>query len=385
MDDDLTAPNERPSYWLEACEDISCDDLIHDFEDFGSAPSIATPLVPEPTSVTSLLEGRASLDPSFFGGIDRILDSIKHGGEPDCGTNGFHQCLLADQNEDATSMSNVLRHKSKNVKSDVSLQLQDANDENIAGRIKCEGEHQSKFRYDDDRDCHHFHGKNCGNGKRARLGDYCNEKKGWVRIGTRKRPHEGDDDYQRDRVRRKEERQHGIRKDLDLGEVRGYWERDKDNNEMVFRLGSWEADRNREANVVGTKSSLSDANIQNKVEGPKEKLKLPEEQARRYQLEVLEQAKKKNTIAFLETGAGKTLIAVLLIKGVCLDMQRDNKKMLAVFLVPKVPLVYQQAEVIRESTGYHVGRYCGEMGQDFWDARRWHREFETKQMSPVTT
>lgn len=41
----------------------------------------------------------------------------------------------------------------------------------------------------------------------------------------------------------------------------------------------------------------------------------------------------------------------------------------------------QQAEVIRERTGYQVGHYCGEMGQDFWDARRWQREFETKQVA----
>ena len=43
-------------------------------------------------------------------------------------------------------------------------------------------------------------------------------------------------------------------------------------------------------------------------------------------------------------------------------------------------LYFQQAEVIRERTGYQVGHYCGEMGQDFWDARRWQREFETKQV-----
>ncbi|KAL9274358.1 Endoribonuclease Dicer homolog 1-like protein [Drosera capensis] len=68
------------------------------------------------------------------------------------------------------------------------------------------------------------------------------------------------------------------------------------------------------------------------------KARIPEERARQYQLDVLEQAKQKNTIAFLETGAGKTLIAILLVK---------------------------QAEVIRAQTGYSVGHYCGEMGQDF--------------------
>lgn len=44
----------------------------------------------------------------------------------------------------------------------------------------------------------------------------------------------------------------------------------------------------------------------------------------------------------------------------------------------------QQAEVIREQTGYQVGHYCGEMGQDFWDARRWQREFETKQVASTS-
>ncbi|PNX70274.1 endoribonuclease dicer 1-like protein [Trifolium pratense] len=38
-----------------------------------------------------------------------------------------------------------------------------------------------------------------------------------------------------------------------------------------------------------------------------------QQKARQYQLDVLEQAKNKNTIAFLETGSGKTLIVVLLI------------------------------------------------------------------------
>uniref|UniRef100_A0A251UI67 Putative helicase superfamily 1/2, ATP-binding domain-containing protein n=1 Tax=Helianthus annuus TaxID=4232 RepID=A0A251UI67_HELAN len=62
---------------------------------------------------------------------------------------------------------------------------------------------------------------------------------------------------------------------------------------------------------------------------------------------------------------GKTLIAVLLIKSVYADLHKQGMKMLAVFLVPKVPLVYQQAE-------------------DFWDARRWHREFEKKQVLVMT-
>jgi hypothetical protein len=48
-------------------------------------------------------------------------------------------------------------------------------------------------------------------------------------------------------------------------------------------------------------------------------------------------------------------------------------------------LKLQQAEVIHERTGYRVGHYCGEMGQDFWDSRKWQREFESKQVNHSAT
>ncbi|KAM0946851.1 hypothetical protein DsansV1_C08g0079921 [Dioscorea sansibarensis] len=164
-------------------------------------------------------------------------------------------------------------------------------------------------------------------------------------------------------------------------ESRGYWERDK-SGKAVYKSGNWEPECNREVKKVKLESPENGRSPEKKQEEKKERP--AEEHARKYQLDVLEQAKKKNTIAFLETGAGKTLIAVLLIKSICAEMLKENKKMLAIFLVPKVPLVYQQAEVIRERTGYRVGHYCGEMGQDFWDARRWQREFESKQVLVMT-
>uniref|UniRef100_A0A0E0K826 Endoribonuclease Dicer homolog 1 n=1 Tax=Oryza punctata TaxID=4537 RepID=A0A0E0K826_ORYPU len=177
-----------------------------------------------------------------------------------------------------------------------------------------------------------------------------------------------------DRVRKRDRDEHHRR------EARGFWERDR-GGKMVFRPGTWEQESDREAKRARMQDGGS---MEKKAEadrmGPTQREKpVAEEKARQYQLEVLEQAKSRNTIAFLETGAGKTLIAVLLIKSVCDKMLKENKKMLAVFLVPKVPLVYQQAEVIRDRTGYRVGHYCGEMGQDFWDARKWQREFESKQ------
>ncbi|OAE22766.1 hypothetical protein AXG93_2035s1500 [Marchantia polymorpha subsp. ruderalis] len=152
---------------------------------------------------------------------------------------------------------------------------------------------------------------------------------------------------------------------------------------IVYRSRLREADRERERARLRERAEENNAQRNGKVPPP-QKERAGEERARKYQLEVLEQAKVKNTIAFLETGAGKTLIAVLLMQSKYELMRKERKKMLAVFLVPKVPLVYQQAEVIRDRTGYEVGHYCGEMGQDFWDARRWQREFESKDVLVMT-
>ncbi|CAM8960945.1 unnamed protein product [Rhodiola kirilowii] len=190
-------------------------------------------------------------------------------------------------------------------------------------------------------------------------------------------------------------------RERDRREPRGYWERDRSGSSgLIFRQGSWKADFCKEGKLAKDNALRSNGELEKKLEFPKgntlkyngdlekklemPKRKFPEEKARQYQLDVLNQARSKNTIAFLETGAGKTLIAVLLIKSINDDLKKLDKKMLAVFLVPKVPLVYQQAEVIREQTGIQVGHYCGEMGQDFWDARRWRREFETKQVLVMT-
>lgn len=109
-----------------------------------------------------------------------------------------------------------------------------------------------------------------------------------------------------------------------------------------FVAPSRDRDREGERSHVG-KERIKDGVEDSKVElengqnGDNEE----EEKARTYQLEVLAQAKMKNTIAFLETGAGKTLIAVLLMKHKYQVLREQGRRMLAVFLVPKVPLVYQ--------------------------------------------
>lgn len=311
--------NNKPSYWLDACEDISCDlidDLVSDFD---------------PSSV-AVAESIVNND--FFGGIDHILDTIKNGGG------------LPNNEAPQLNPGDVVTKENGLQKSGV--KREDASKE--------EGDK---------------------NRKRARVCSYQSEKnrkrtRGYEEAGAHNKRRDGYN-YRRD--------------GRDNREGRGYWERDKvGSNELVYRSGTWEADHERDVKKESRRSHREEAEEDNKKSKPEEqrKEKVVEEQARRYQLDVLEQAKAKNTIAFLETGAGKTLIAILLIKSVHKDLMSQNRKMLSVFLVPKVPLVYQQAEVIRNQTCFQVGHYCGEMGQDFWDARRWQREFESKQVLVMT-
>lgn len=59
-----------------------------------------------------------------------------------------------------------------------------------------------------------------------------------------------------------------------------------------------------------------------------------------YQLEALEKAIKQNTIVFLETGSGKTLIAVMLLRAYAHSIRKPSDS-IAVFLVPTVVLVTQ--------------------------------------------
>jgi hypothetical protein len=49
---------------------------------------------------------------------------------------------------------------------------------------------------------------------------------------------------------------------------------------------------------------------------------------------------------------------------------------ISVFLVPAVPLVFQQTAAIRAETPLVVKPYCGEMGVDFWDHPKWTAELD---------
>ncbi|CAK9167068.1 unnamed protein product, partial [Ilex paraguariensis] len=107
--------------------------------------------------------------------------------------------------------------------------------------------------------------------------------------------------------------------------------------------------------------------------------------ARSYQLEALEKAIKQNTIVFLETGSGKTLIAIMLLRSYAY-LLRKPLPYIAVFLVPTVVLVTQQAEAVKMNTDLKVGKYWGEMGVDYWDAATWKQqrdEYEVLVMTPA--
>jgi endoribonuclease Dicer len=80
---------------------------------------------------------------------------------------------------------------------------------------------------------------------------------------------------------------------------------------------------------------------------------------RPYQLELLELARKENVIINLETGMGKTLIAILLIQ----HMKPVEPEKKAIFLCNQVALVIQQAAALKSNiTDLKIGSYYGSIG-----------------------
>ncbi|KAM3691337.1 hypothetical protein ACB098_08G007900 [Castanea mollissima] len=119
------------------------------------------------------------------------------------------------------------------------------------------------------------------------------------------------------------------------------------------------------------------------VDRPQELSAEPLSFARSYQLEALEMAIKKNTVVFLETGSGKTLIAIMLLRSFAYHLRKPSP-FIAVFLVPQVVLVSQQAKAVEMNTDLKVGTYWGDMGVDFWDAATWKQETEKNEVLVMT-
>ncbi|KAJ9253860.1 hypothetical protein DTO027B5_7245 [Paecilomyces variotii] len=109
---------------------------------------------------------------------------------------------------------------------------------------------------------------------------------------------------------------------------------------------------------------------------------------REYQIELFERAKAQNTIAVLDTGSGKTLIAVLLLKHIIqqelVDRGMGNPPRISFFLVDSVALVFQQAAVLRNNIDQKVAHLYGSMGTDMWSRETWEELFSNNMVIVCT-
>ncbi|KAM3069604.1 Dicer-like protein 1 [Clarireedia jacksonii] len=101
---------------------------------------------------------------------------------------------------------------------------------------------------------------------------------------------------------------------------------------------------------------------------------------RDYQIELFERAKEKNIIAVLDTGSGKTLIAVLLLRHIFAqeleDRARDKPRRVSFFLVDSVTLCFQQHAVLKANLDQPMEMFCGTMGTDLSDAKKWRSRIQ---------
>lgn len=107
---------------------------------------------------------------------------------------------------------------------------------------------------------------------------------------------------------------------------------------------------------------------------------------RKYQVELLEAALDRNTIVCLNTGSGKTFIAVLLTKELSYqirgDLTRHGKR--TVFLVNSANQVAQQVSAVRTHSDLKVGEYSDLEVNASWTKEKWNQEFTKHQVLIMT-
>ena len=77
---------------------------------------------------------------------------------------------------------------------------------------------------------------------------------------------------------------------------------------------------------------------------------------RDYQVQAFVEGLQKNIVVVLNTGAGKTLVASMILAKMC----KLNPSRMGLMLVDRVPLVFQQGDAIAEDTNLSVMGLCGE-------------------------
>ncbi|XP_019317731.2 endoribonuclease Dicer isoform X2 [Panthera pardus] len=107
---------------------------------------------------------------------------------------------------------------------------------------------------------------------------------------------------------------------------------------------------------------------------------------RKYQVELLEAALDHNTIVCLNTGSGKTFIAVLLTKELSYqirgDFHRNGKR--TVFLVNSANQVAPQVSAVRTHSDLKVGEYSSLEVNAAWTKEKWNQEFTKHQVLVMT-
>uniref|UniRef100_A0A3P9LJJ7 ribonuclease III n=1 Tax=Oryzias latipes TaxID=8090 RepID=A0A3P9LJJ7_ORYLA len=107
---------------------------------------------------------------------------------------------------------------------------------------------------------------------------------------------------------------------------------------------------------------------------------------RKYQVELLEAALEHNTIVCLNTGSGKTFIAVLLTKELSHQIRgsyQENARR-TVFLANATSSAVQQAAAVRTHSDLHVGEYSDPQEATTWSRQRWSREIADNQVLVMT-
>ncbi|KAL3623963.1 endoribonuclease Dicer [Castilleja foliolosa] len=112
---------------------------------------------------------------------------------------------------------------------------------------------------------------------------------------------------------------------------------------------------------------------------PENSEKDPRKIARKYQTDLCKKALDENVVVYLETGCGKTHIAVLLIYEMRHLIKKPQKN-LCIFLAPTVALVQQ---VLENSLDLKVGTYCGS-STHLKSRHDWEKEIEEYEVLVMT-